>query len=236
MIASQVEESQLSISLRSTMPAAQTYEARSVADLWLGQQIRQARKKQGLSISKLAEKCQISVGLLSQVERGISSPSVRMLRALSDALAIPSSTLLEFGDSPAADEKGIVARAGSHPSLKAPEKGIEKVIITPQPSAGINVYRAFIEPGGSTGEELFTIERGEQVGLVLAGTLELWIEDKSFTLHPGDSFRYHSKAPHRWRNPGAERAEVIWVVAAVPLQESVPPPASTMMVAASSGS
>ncbi|OWT73487.1 XRE family transcriptional regulator [Achromobacter sp. HZ28] len=227
-----MEESVLSHFSWSTMSPAQTYEARSVADLWLGQQIRQARKKQGLSISKLAEICQVSVGLLSQVERGISSPSVRMLRVISDALAIPSSTLLEFGDSPVVDEKGIVARAGSHPSLKAPEKGIEKVIITPQPSAGINVYRAFIEPGGSTGEDLFTIERGEQVGLVLTGTLELWIEDKSFTLHPGDSFRYHSKAPHRWRNPGAERAEVIWVVAATPLAESAPP--SSVTVAAPS--
>ncbi|CAM3625533.1 HTH cro/C1-type domain-containing protein [Bordetella sputigena] len=206
-------------------PTSASYEARSVADLWLGQQIRRARKQQGLSISKLSEMCQISVGLLSQVERGISSPSVRMLRVISDALNIPSSTLLEFGNSPTADEKGVVARAGSHPSLKAPEKGIEKVIITPQPSAGINVYRAYIEPGGSTGEELFTIERGEQVGLVLAGTLELWIEDKSFTLQPGDSFRYHSKAPHRWRNPGQEKAEVLWVVAAVPLQESAPPAA-----------
>ncbi len=215
------------------MSSAQTYEARSVADLWLGQQIRQARKKQGLSISRLAEICQVSVGLLSQVERGISSPSVRMLRAISEALAIPSSTLLEFGDAPAIEEKGIVARAGSHPSLKAPEKGIEKVIITPQPSAGINVYRAFIEPGGSTGEELFTIERGEQVGLVLAGTLELWIDDKSFTLHPGDSFRYHSKAPHRWRNPGSERAEVIWVVAATPLQETASSAASSVTIASS---
>lgn len=188
-----------------------------MADLWLGQQIRQARKKRGLSISELAKACQMSVGLLSQVERGISSPSLRMLRALSDALDIPSSSLLEFGEAPASDEKGIVARMGSHPSLKAPEKGIEKVFITPQPSAGINVYRAFVQPGGSTGEELFTIERGEQVGLVLSGMLELWVEDKCFTLNPGDSFRYHSKTPHRWRNPGQEVAEVIWVVAAIPV-------------------
>ena len=51
------------------------------------------------------------------------------------------------------------------------------------------------------------------MGLVLTGSLELWIEDKCFSLKPGDSFRYHSKTPHRWRNPGTEVAEVIWVVA-----------------------
>lgn len=194
-----------------------TYEARSVADLWLGQQIRQTRKRRGFSISTLSQMCGLSVGLVSQIERGLSSPSVRVLRLIADALEVPSETLLKFGEAPSVDEKGIVARAGSHPSLNAPEKGIEKVIVTPQPSAGINVYRAYIEPGGSTGEELFTIERGEQVGLVLQGQLELWIEDKAFMLNPGDSFRYHSKAPHRWRNPGQTRAEVIWVVAAVPL-------------------
>jgi len=192
-------------------------EARSVADLWLGQQIRQIRKKRGLSISELAKQCGISVGLISQIERGISSPSVRMLRLLSDALDISSSALLKFGDAPASDEKGIISRANSHPRLNAPEKGIEKVIVTPQPSAGINVYRALIEPGGSTGDDLFTIERGEQVGLVLSGQLELWLDDKSFTLNPNDSFRYHSQTPHRWRNPGSTRTEVIWVVAAMPL-------------------
>jgi transcriptional regulator with XRE-family HTH domain len=198
--------------------ATESYEARSVADLWLGQQIRQTRKKRGLSISELSKQCGISVGLISQVERGISSPSVRLLRSISDALDISSSALLRFGDAPASDERGIVSRAASHPALKSPEKGIEKVIVTPQPSAGINVYRAFIEPGGSTGEDLFTIERGEQVGLVLVGTLELWVEDKSFTLQAGDSFRYHSKTPHRWRNPGQIKTEVVWVVAATPLQ------------------
>ncbi|MFA4912053.1 MAG: helix-turn-helix domain-containing protein [Comamonadaceae bacterium] len=197
--------------------STESYEARSVADLWLGQQIRQVRKKRGLSISELSKQCGISVGLISQVERGISSPSVRLLRSISDALDISSSSLLRFGDAPASDERGIVSRAASHPSLNAPEKGIEKVIVTPQPSNGINVYRAFIEPGGSTGEDLFTIERGEQVGLVLVGTLELWVEDKSFTLHAGDSFRYHSKTPHRWRNPGQIKTEVVWVVAATPL-------------------
>lgn len=195
-----------------------SYEARSIADLWLGQQIRQARKKRGMSISELSKKCDLSVGLVSQIERGISSPSVRTLRMISGALEIPSSALLDFGDAPAADEKGLVARAGTHPALKSPEKGIEKVAVTPQPAAGINVYRAYVEPGGSTGEELFTIERGEQVGLVLSGQLELWLEDKCFRLNPGDSFRYHSKLPHRWLNPGTERAEVIWVVAAVELQ------------------
>ncbi|GGE32180.1 transcriptional regulator [Agaricicola taiwanensis] len=199
------------------MASTTSYEARSVADLWLGQQIRQTRKKRGLSISDLSKQCGMSVGLVSQIERGISSPSVRALRLISEALEIPSSALLKFGDAPASDEKGIVSRANSHPTLNNPEKGIEKVIVTPQPSAGINVYRAFIEPGGSTGEELFTIERGEQVGLVLTGQLELWIEDKCFTLKPGDSFRYHSKTPHRWRNPGDTRTEVIWVVAAVAL-------------------
>lgn len=193
------------------------FEARSVADLWLGQQIRQARKRLGMPIARLARQCELSVGLISQIERGLSSPSVRVLRLIADALQVPSESLLKFGEAPAADEKGVVARAGSHPSLNAPEKGIEKVIVTPQPSAGINVYRAFVEPGGSTGEELFTIERGEQVGLVLQGQLELWLDDKAFFLNPGDSFRYHSKVPHRWRNPGSARAEVIWVVAAVPL-------------------
>lgn len=186
------------------------------ADIWLGERLRRRRKERGLSLTTVAQRSGLSIGLISQVERGISAPSARALRAIARVLGLTSRALLAYAESPVATERGLVTRAGRHRRIDTPEKGIRKEALTPEPSQGVNVYRAHIAPGGSTGETLYTIDRGEQVGVVLRGQLELWVEDKVFFLNAGDSFRYHSKQGHRWRNPGAEEAEVIWVVAASP--------------------
>ena len=47
---------------------------------------------------------------------------------------------------------------------------------------------------------------------LIAGELEMWIGERHFHLHPGDSFRFKGER-HRWRNPGPEPAIAIWVIA-----------------------
>src|SRR5690606_14068126 len=81
---------------------------------------------------------------------------------------------------------------------------------------------ARIAPGGSTGDDLFSTCMGEQIGLVLQGTLELWVEDQVMLLRAGDSFCYASRTPRRWRNPGSDVAEVIWAISRIDYQEASP--------------
>jgi len=71
-----------------------------VADLWeaqraaLGAFIREQRKQANLSLRQLAELTKLSNPYLSQVERGLHQPSVRVLKAISDALNLSAETLL----------------------------------------------------------------------------------------------------------------------------------------------
>jgi transcriptional regulator with XRE-family HTH domain len=60
----------------------------------LGALIREQRKRANLSLRQLAEKTSLSNPYLSQVERGLHQPSVRVLRAISDALNLSAETLL----------------------------------------------------------------------------------------------------------------------------------------------
>ncbi len=60
----------------------------------LGAFIRQQRQRAGLSLRQLAELTSLSNPYLSQVERGLHQPSVRVLRAISDALNLSAETLL----------------------------------------------------------------------------------------------------------------------------------------------
>ena len=59
---------------------------------------------------------------------------------------------------------------------------------------------------------LIHIWQGEQIGVVLKGTLELWVGDRVVLLKEGDSFCYASSTPRRWRNPGSQATEVIWAI------------------------
>jgi len=185
----------------------------SVIDLWLGEQLRHRRKALERPLQQVAQACGISVSLLSQIERGLRSISLRTLEALANELQLPLDTLVRNTQLGQAAAEGAVVRAGSHPRIALSDKGIHKENLTPPASSGgVELYRAVIEPGGSTGDALFFTHRGEQVGYVIEGQLELIIESRLFGLHAGDSFCYDGSTPRRWRNPGPSTTTVLWAI------------------------
>ncbi|OZI66391.1 XRE family transcriptional regulator [Bordetella genomosp. 11] len=184
----------------------------SLVDLWLGEQLRQLRKGQGRSLADVAQACGMSLGLLSQIERGLSSISVKTLHALSRELNVSPDTLLRNSEWDETASGGNVERAGAHRMVRIDEKGIAKEVVTPPAARTMDLCRISIAPGGSTGDDLFVTDKGEQVGVVLSGLLELRIEDRVMLLRAGDSFCYASRTPRRWRNPGDTRTEVIWAI------------------------
>ncbi|MEN5166428.1 XRE family transcriptional regulator [Achromobacter kerstersii] len=184
----------------------------SAVDMWLGQQLRQLRKQQGRSLTDVASACGMSVGLLSQIERGLSSASVKTLDLLAREFQVSVNSLLRNAEHTQGEDGGRVARAGTHRFIDLSEKGISKEMYTPPACRSMDLCRATIEPGGSTGNELFVTGQGEQIGVVLKGSLELWVGDRVVLLNEGDSFCYASSTPRRWRNPGSQATEVIWAI------------------------
>ena len=184
----------------------------SAVDLWLGQQLRQLRKQQGRSLADVARACGMSLGLLSQIERGLSSASVKILHLLAREFHVSVNSLLRNAEHTQGEDGGRVARAGTHRFIDLSEKGISKEMYTPPACRSMDLCRATIEPGGSTGNELFVTGQGEQIGVVLKGSLELWVGDRVVLLNEGDSFCYASSTPRRWRNPGSQTTEVIWAI------------------------
>ena len=125
-----------------------------MTDLWpaqreaLGAFIRQQRKRAGLSLRQLAELASLSSPYLSQVERGLHQPSVRVLRAISDALSLSAGTLLaEAGliDAIAGSSPGAT-RAGREAATPATEDAIraDQRLSEDQKAALITIYRAML--------------------------------------------------------------------------------------------
>ena len=150
-----------------------------------GQQLRQLRKQHGRSLADVAQACGMSLGLLSQIERGLSSASVKMLHQLAREFGVSVNALLRNAEHTEGEDGGRVARAGTHRYIDLREKGNVKEMYTPPACRSMDLCRATIEPGGSTGNELFVTGQGEQIGVVLKGTLELWVGDRVVLLKEG---------------------------------------------------
>ncbi|WP_292416450.1 XRE family transcriptional regulator [Mesorhizobium sp.] len=170
--------------------------------------IRALRKARGLTLAEIAQKLDRSVGWVSQVERGLSIPSLGDLRAFAELFGVPLSLFFSH-DVPAEEERGVVVRAGSRRSLGTSESGLVEELLSPDLGGSFEMLRSVFAPGA----ELKTEARRptEEAGYVASGTFELEIGGVWHRLSEGDSFRFEGK-PFRWRNPGADPAVVIWVV------------------------
>ena len=180
----------------------------------LGTRLREARLRHELSLEKVSDLTGLSISMISKIERGVTSPSMRSLLALSNGLNVKLDMLFE----PPADQshrheqpenEELVVRASARRRLDFGAKRLVKEHLTPEPLGTLELLLITLAPGGSTGDDVFS-HKGEEGGLVLTGVLELWVDDKKMTLYPGDSFSFCSERPHRYRNAAEVETKVLW--------------------------
>jgi len=184
----------------------------------IGRCVRHFRKQKELSLHQTSELTGLSISMISKIERGLTSPSVRSLYALSHGLNLPLGTLFNGPDAvqvtkpdaPHDAEAGLVVRKDMRRSLDFGEKRLVKELLTPQPIGSLELLMIVLEPGGSTGNDVFSHD-GEEGGLVLEGALQLWVDENCLLLHPGDSFTFRSQRRHRFRNAADVTTRVLWI-------------------------
>ena len=175
----------------------------------LGVDLRALRKSRGITLTELSEKMGRSVGWLSQVERDISSPTINELRQLAKEFQVPLS--LFFGSTEAkANEVGKIVRKSARRKIGGGEIGLVEELLSPDLTDDFEVLRSVFSPNAKL--ENFVVRPTQEVGYVVSGNLNLWIEHEMFELEPGDSFRIRGEQ-FKWANPNDENAVVIWVIA-----------------------
>jgi transcriptional regulator with XRE-family HTH domain len=181
-------------------------------DLAVGRRIRALRRTSELSLETVAARTSLSIGFLSQIERGLSSPSLRVLATLADVLGVGIAALFGTKQSEDGAAGGVVTRELQRAELKLWRTGISKQLLSPAGAENrLNLFLVHMEPGGSTGDELYTHD-GEEAGLVLEGEMTLTVDAETWSLKTGDSFRFASRRPHRFSNPADDtKAVVLWV-------------------------
>jgi len=178
----------------------------AAADIRVGRRIRALRLERHLGLTELAQRAGISVGALSQIERGLTSLRVRVLWPLAAALDVEPHSLISEGGEEAGDLYSV--RANGRRQVPVWSEGIRKDLLSP-PGAALTGLMVRVEPG--CGAAAAYAHAGHEFGIVEAGELELTIDGVVYLLKAGDSFAFKSTLSHTFRNPGREPCTVLWV-------------------------
>lgn len=185
--------------------------ARGAHDRAIGGRLRELRKRRRVSLQSLAAVSGLSIGYLSQIERGLSSASVRALALIADGLGVGLDAIFlpDTGSGPASDR--FMFRLAERKSLGFWRDGIEKELMTPGDGYAVNMFMVHVAPGGVSGEAEYS-HSGEEAGVVLEGELDLSVDGLTRRLSAGDAFRFKSGRPHGFRNAGETHCRVLWVL------------------------
>ncbi|MFC4786618.1 helix-turn-helix domain-containing protein [Nocardioides sp. MAHUQ-72] len=175
-----------------------------------GSRVRTLRKERQLTTEKLAELAGVSSGLISQIERGHGNPSFATLVQLAHGLQLPVGQLLQ----PNETERVVVRkderrRLDSH-GLAAGDGGVYE-LLTPDLNGALEANWVVTPPGYDTTATPYR-HNGEEFGIVLSGTKDVYLDGVRHRLHAGDSIRYASTIPHWYVNPSdSEECTAVWV-------------------------
>jgi transcriptional regulator with XRE-family HTH domain len=174
--------------------------------------VRALREAMDLSLRDLAERTGVSAPMLSQVERGETSPTLAIAERIAGGLDLTLSQLLRL------DERGhvVVVRAGERRARR--RRGHRTAELTPPlPGQRADVSMHTLDPGASTsrpGDPPLHEPGARETAVVLAGELTLMVDGERHELAGGDSVTFDADLPHRFENDGETAAEFLAVVAA----------------------
>lgn len=175
----------------------------------LGRRIRDLREDRGISLAGLAEKTGLSRGMISQLERGLTTPSLGSLRSISLALSTPLSAL--FQEPARIDAPSYIVYSEQRSSLQLRNNKIIKHLISPKGMREMEAYTFELDAGASSGSMLVG-GKGEKFGYVLSGRLVLWLDGISYKLAQNDSFHFPAAAQHKFENGWKRKTKILWML------------------------
>jgi transcriptional regulator with XRE-family HTH domain len=186
-------------------------ESRVPGRLDLGMRLKEFRLKRGLSQTELAKLVGVTPSTISQVESNLIYPSLPALMKMGEVLAVDLSSFFE--ERPEGRERLVfTATDGVEVKLPGmPEDAVLARLLYPVDfEAKAKPYLIEIAPKETLPGHFF-FHKGEEVGYVLSGRLQLFVGQAVYTLKTGDLIYLTSELPGQWRNPGPNVARLLWI-------------------------
>jgi transcriptional regulator with XRE-family HTH domain len=180
----------------------------------VGSRVRALREAMGFSLRDLADRSGVSAPMLSQVERGETSPTLSIASRIAGGLDLSLSQLLRLDEG---DAVTVVRRADRAAGGTRSRGHSYEVLTPPIPGQRAEVSLHVLAPAALTAgaDDPPMHEPGaRETAVVLEGAVRLHCDGAAHDLEAGDSVTFDSDLPHRFENPGGESTRFLAVVAA----------------------
>jgi transcriptional regulator with XRE-family HTH domain len=180
----------------------------------LGPRIRALREAMGLSLRDLAVRSGVSAPMLSQVERGETSPTLHVAGRIATGLELRLSQLLRL------DEDGAVTVVRRAERRQGPGRGKGhryEILTPPLPGQRAELSRHTLAAGavtGGPGDPPMHEPGSRETALIESGAVILACDSRRFELTAGDTVTFDADLRHHFENPGPEEAVLLAVVSA----------------------
>ena len=174
----------------------------------VGPRVKALREAMDLSLRELAERSGVSAPMLSQVERGETSPTLQIASRIAAGLELRLSQLLRL------DESGTVTIVRGHERRRG---HAFEVLTAPLPGQRAELSRHTLTAGartGGAGDPPMHEPGSREIALVESGNVVLDIDGERHDLAAGDCVTFDADLPHHFENPGPEDAALLAVVSA----------------------
>jgi transcriptional regulator with XRE-family HTH domain len=177
-----------------------------------GRRVRTLREARGLSLRDLADRSGVSAPMLSQVERGDTSPTLSVAGKIAAGLGLSLSQLLRLDEGhhvllARAKERRSVRRNGHRYEQVTPDLPGERASVT------LHALRAGARTGGAGDTPLHAAGSRETV-VIQSGSLALMVDGERYELTDGDAITFDADLPHHFENPGSTETTFTAVVTA----------------------
>lgn len=174
----------------------------------IGSEIKALRKARGQTIESLVADLDRSVGWLSQIENGLSEPSISDLKKMALHFGVPLSFFFQ-NENTNENERGLIVRAENRRSLGNSVEGLTEELLSPDLNGAFESVRSVFWPGCELDEPVW--RDTQELVFVVSGILDLEIDGTWHRLGAGDAL-YIKGNRYRWRNPGDVEAITIWTI------------------------
>ena len=182
--------------------------------LQIGPRVRSLREAMGLSLRDLGERAGVSAPMLSQVERGETSPTLATAQRIATGLELSLSQLLRLDET----EGVTVIRAAARQPGGARQQGHTYEVLTPPlPGQRAEVASHTLAPGAATGgpgDPPMHEPGSRETAVVTHGRLRLVCDGVPHDLDTGDAVTFDADLSHHFENPGPAEAQFFAVVSA----------------------
>ncbi|AFS77967.1 HTH-type transcriptional regulator with cupin domain [Gottschalkia acidurici 9a] len=171
----------------------------------IGEKIRRLRVKHSLTQEELANRCELTKGFISQVERDLTSPSIATLVDILDGLG---TNLKDFFNE-IQEEKIVFVKDDVFETENEELKYVLQWLIPNAQKNQMEPIMIELDGGGKSKEDY--PHEGEEFGYVLSGNIYLYIGSQRYKVKKGESFYFKAHANHYIENAGKAKAKVLWV-------------------------